>query len=259
MNELYNIVKDRFDYDEKTGWLTWKNCKNGKRAGGLDKTYGYRHIKINKKVYKEHRIIWLWKYGYLPENQIDHINRIKDCNEISNLREVSRSCNNKNIGLRCNNKTRITGVFELKDGKYKVYIKDKNYKSIDLGYFNILLDAAKARYLGEVKYSYENCNSTSTALKYIKDNDPGWLNGEMKIERNKQLKAKKQSNVKGISFNKLNNKWRTYIFINKKEIHLGYFIDLIDAVKIRYKAEILYNKTKNSQAYSYLTERNLIN
>ena len=256
--DLYEIIRDRFNYNDETGWLTWKNCyfksMDGKRAGSLRKD-GYREISINNKTYKEHRIIWLWFYGYLPENQIDHRNRRKDCNWISNLREATPSCNNKNKGIQCNNKTGIIGVSETKDGRFRVYIKDNNYKSIDLGTFNTLLDGAKARYLGEVEYNYENCNSTSTAYQYIKDNDPEWLNSEMKVNKSNPNKT---SGIKGICFDKINDKWMVYIQINKKRKHLGRFIELDNAVKVRYEAEILYNQTKDSQSYSYLIERKLL-
>ena len=175
---LYEVVRDRFDYDEKTGWLTWKNGYrknwNGTRAGGLNDR-GYRKIKIDGKSYYEHRIIWLWFYGYLPENEIDHRNRIKDCNWISNLREARRSCNMRNAGLSKNNTTGIVGVSELKNGKFLVRITNNKGKRICLGTFDIFLEAVKVRYLSEIKYNYENCNSTSTALKFIKGNDPEWL------------------------------------------------------------------------------------
>ena len=261
MNELYNIVREKYIYDEKTGWLIWKNCryksKIGKRAGCLDKISGYRKIIINKKTYREHRIIWLWCKGFDTENQIDHINRVKDDNKISNLREATPSCNIKNIGLKSNNKTGIVGVWETKDGKYRSFIQDNKHQTIWLGTFNTLLDGTKARYLGEIEYNYETCNLISTALKYIKDNDPEWLNGDIQVEKNKHNKS---SNVKGVCFDKSRNKWISYISVNKERKWLGRFdeFELIDAVMARYKGEVKYNQTKDSQAYEYLIDKGLI-
>ena len=259
MKVSYEIVRDRFNYNEETGWLTWKNnyfkSKNGTRAGSLSKSTGYRVIKINNKLYQEHRIIWLWCKGFDTENQIDHINRIRNDNRISNIREATPSCNMKNIGLKSNNKTGITGVFETKDGKFLTRIQDSEENRIYLGIFDTLLEAVKARYLSEVEYNYENCNLTSTALKFIKDNDPEWLNSEMKVER---IKSNKTSNIKGISFNKRDNIWMPYININKKRKYLGSFIELDEAVIVKYKAEVKYKQTKNSKTYDYLIERNLI-
>ena len=258
MNDLYNIVRNKFDYDEKTGLLIWKNSyfksMNGTRAGSLKKSDGYRRISINGKDYREHRIIWLWKYGYLPENDIDHINRIRNDNRISNIREITPSCNAKNAKISSRNKTGITGVPEW-NGKYKPFIINNKGKEIYLGTFNTLLNGSKTRYLAEVKYNYENCNSTSTAYQYVKDNDPEWLKDKTQIEKNKQNKS---SGIKGISFHKTSNKWVSEIQINKKRIILGRFNELDDAVMIRYKAEVKYNQTENSQSYTYLKERNLI-
>ena len=45
---------------------------------------------------------------------------------------------------------------------------------------------------------------------------------------------------KGYCWNKLRNKWQAQIKINKKCIHLGYFIDKKDAIKARKEAEKKY-------------------
>lgn len=47
-------------------------------------------------------------------------------------------------------------------------------------------------------------------------------------------------NVKGVSWNKAMSKWRARIVINKKEIHLGYFDDIEDAIRVRKEAEEKY-------------------
>ena len=262
-DELYNIVRDRYNYNSETGWLTWKNCKyqkkNGMRAGSLIKSTGYRTLNINNKTYKEHRIIWLWYNGYLPETgiEIDHWNRIKDDNKISNLREKTHSCNQKNKGIGCDNKTGIVGVPEPRNGKYEPNIRNNKGKRIYLNCFDTLIEAVKARYKAEVKYNYENCNSTSTTYQYIKDNDPEWLKGEMEVNKSN---SNKSSGIKGICFHKQSNKWEVYIYIDKKRINFGLFdkSELDDAVTARYEAEVKYNRTKNSQAYDYLIERDLI-
>lgn len=44
----------------------------------------------------------------------------------------------------------------------------------------------------------------------------------------------------GIRWSKEKNKWRTRIHNRNKEIHLGYYNDLDEAIEIRRKAEILY-------------------
>ena len=48
--------------------------------------------------------------GYLPENDVDHINRIRDDNRWCNLRHVSRVCNIRNRDKFKNNTSGVTGV-----------------------------------------------------------------------------------------------------------------------------------------------------
>lgn len=74
-----------------------KHIIAGQLAGCLHKAKGYRFITIDKKCYREHRIIWIMFYDNIPSKmQIDHINRIKNDNRIENLRIVNQSCNNLN-------------------------------------------------------------------------------------------------------------------------------------------------------------------
>jgi hypothetical protein len=58
---------------------------------------GYRQIKIDKHLYRAHRLAWLWMTGAWPiQEQVDHINGIRDDNRWANLRNVSRAANNQN-------------------------------------------------------------------------------------------------------------------------------------------------------------------
>lgn len=59
--------------------------------------------------------------------------------------------------------------------------------------------------------------------------------------RNVGLKKSSKSKIRGIYQDKY-GKWIAYININKKKIHLGYFINLNDAIKARIDAENKYFK-----------------
>ena len=127
-------VRNIFDYNPDSGKLIWKNHRSSKCRKGQSPNYiapsGYISVQVNKKLYKAHRLIWLWWYGYLPENDIDHIDGDRTNNTLSNLREVSRSCNlfNRRDTKRISN-TGITGVYqEYKTGRYhaKIFILGKS-------------------------------------------------------------------------------------------------------------------------------------
>ena len=155
---LLEEIKTLLNYDPLTGVFTWKvprtnNIKIGDIAGCLTKN-GYRVISINDKPYKAHRLAWLYVYGKLPKNQIDHINHNKDDNRIVNLREVDSVENGRNRSIANNNKSGVTGVHWDNIAKqWKVQIKVKG-EQIHLGYFHDFTEAVKARKEAEHKYNF---------------------------------------------------------------------------------------------------------
>jgi hypothetical protein len=115
------FLKETFDYDAEIGRLRWKTSSRGRKAGDLagtlqafkNGTTGYRQISIGKGpvnvVTLEHRLVFLWYYGYLPQ-QIDHINRDKTDNRIENLRPANNSTNQMNTSVRSFTKSGLKGV-----------------------------------------------------------------------------------------------------------------------------------------------------
>ena len=63
--------------------------------------------------------------------------------------------------------------------------------------------------------------------------------------QNRKQNENCKSGCSGVYFNKRENKWRAHIKSNKKNIHLGYYIDLNDAVNARKQAEIKYGFHEN--------------
>lgn len=170
-------LKELLHYEYETGVFSWiatkKNAKAGKAAGTIMKD-GYVRIKVDGTGYLAHRLVWLYVEGYFPENKLDHINRDRKDNRRENLREASHQCNMRNRGLFKNNKTGITGVV-FRGNKYTALIRLSG-KANNLGKYNNVLDAAKARWKAEFKYGYPNCNTTSSAYEYIKKHDPDFFN-----------------------------------------------------------------------------------
>jgi hypothetical protein len=89
-------------YDKEQGTLHWlpqqgKRCNNTKTRAGSFATRGYRIIRIDGRLYQEHRIIWVMHNGLISSNlDIDHIDRNPSNNKLENLRLATRSLNNIN-------------------------------------------------------------------------------------------------------------------------------------------------------------------
>lgn len=83
---------------------------------------------------------------------VDHINRNKKDNRMSNLRIADKSLNAFNCDVRKTNKSGYTGVHLRKDtGKWSAEIK-KNGKKYCLGCYKDINDAIKAREKAEVLF-----------------------------------------------------------------------------------------------------------
>lgn len=167
-SELHRIL----DYNPDTGIFKWKispahNVKKGTVAGSKG-TRGYHSICINKKMYLTHRLVWLYVYGYFPENYIDHIDRDKSNNRISNLREVSNQCNQRNCGNWTTNKSGVRGVYwTVKPKRWRAHVTIKG-KTYQLGTFKDFDEAVCHRLAAEQCVNWSGCDSNSPAYKYLK-------------------------------------------------------------------------------------------
>lgn len=166
-------IRELFLYNQHTGILRWRKkygtAKKGDEAGYIQKD-GYGYVGINKKKYFTHRIIWCGVYGYFPENDIDHIDRIRHHNWLSNLREVSKQCNSRNTGNFKNNTSGVKGVHLVKEtNKWKAVITLNNKKKY-LGIYDQFHDAVIARYKAEEELNWNSCDQESPACKYLREN-----------------------------------------------------------------------------------------
>lgn len=127
-------LKEIFYYDPASG--AFQRLKGKKKVGTYDRD-GYVKIRVDGKCYRLHRIAWLYIYGELPKNEIDHIDGNRANNSINNLRDVDRSTNQQNQRkARKDNISGLIGVTYCKDiDKYKSRIKIKGATK-HLGLFN---------------------------------------------------------------------------------------------------------------------------
>lgn len=146
-----------FIYENKSGRLINSVTRpNGAKKGFFSSTIcssGYMLVSINSKRYREHRIIWEMFNGEIPIlMEIDHINRIRHDNRISNLRLATRHEQNLNLSKR--ESTDVTGVcFSKKDKRWQANIGFMG-KRIHLGQFLNKTDAIQVRKEAEKNYGF---------------------------------------------------------------------------------------------------------
>jgi hypothetical protein len=150
-------VKRLFSYNPWTGVLTRRvsaGCAKAGSVAGCRYSNGYLNVGIQGKIYKAHRLAWLYVYGSFPKHHTDHIDGVRDNNRIHNLRSVTHRENQKNQKVPCTNTSGVMGVnWDKPLGKWKAQIMAEGKKK-NLGYFNIKEDAMTARKSAELEFGY---------------------------------------------------------------------------------------------------------
>jgi hypothetical protein len=119
-------LRELFYYDPTKGHFTRlvttsSNAIKGMRAGSLNPD-GYRRIKIDRALYREHRLAWLYQTGEWPPCAIDHKDQNPSNNRWANLRLCpTHSLQMANRGAW--NKLGLKGVYQASTGKYKAKIR----------------------------------------------------------------------------------------------------------------------------------------
>ena len=139
MEEIYKKIDD-YDNYEISNLGNVKNTDTGRILKPGKNTNGYYFVGLSKngirKYFKIHKLIAL-HFIPNPENFpcIDHIDRDRTNNSISNLRWISNSNNLRNRPKMQNTSSKYMGVyFNKAKGKYKAYINIDN-KLKHIGYY----------------------------------------------------------------------------------------------------------------------------
>lgn len=146
-------VKELFTY--RDGDLIWNvnrgfNKTKNKKAGNVNNK-GYLQVSIYGKLYKAHRLIYIYHYGEIRDNYvIDHINREKTDNRIENLRMITEYENRLNSGA-------VGFSMHKETGKYEARIRI-NKKNIYLGVFENKESASIAYINAKKEFHKINCN-----------------------------------------------------------------------------------------------------
>lgn len=141
----------KLDYNPETGIFIRKSrrgvhLKNPRVAGCLTAS-GYVRIGVNNIVMFAHRVAWFYHYGEWPNHYIDHINRNKSDNRISNLRLVDCAMNMHNIGVRKVNTSGYVGVYFMRGAKLKQWSAYAKIRGVNhyIGSFMTAKEAGDAR------------------------------------------------------------------------------------------------------------------
>ena len=106
--------------------------KIGDVAGYVDPR-GYVKISVDGRLYKAHRLAWLYMVGQWPNGEVDHRDANFCNNRWSNLREATRTQNIANGRIHRDNVSGFKGVVwheQSKKWRARIYVEGK---SVSLG------------------------------------------------------------------------------------------------------------------------------
>lgn len=147
-------LKQLLAYDPGSGVFVWRVSRGsvsaGRRAGTITDR-GYVAIIADGRLYKAHRLAWLYTFGHFPSKQLDHVNGERDDNRLCNLREATNAENQQNLSADGCNSCGLRGVAKTKNGRFAATIRVSG-KNRYLGTFDSAEDAHQAYLEGKARF-----------------------------------------------------------------------------------------------------------
>ena len=211
-------ARELLAYDPDTGAVRWRIRVGGRAVAGaivgnVCKTSGYRNIRIDKKPYRLHRVIWLMQKGEWPF-QIDHRNRDRSDNHWDNLRETCDALNLQNVEkARKDSTTGLKGVHAdaRRPGRFNAIIK-RDGQHYWLGTFDTA-EEAHVSYLNAKAQLHPAWEPSETVLDGVA------LTGNHLLNSRGGRRVRSDSSTGVLGVIPCNGRWRAVF----KKRHLGVF------------------------------------
>lgn len=204
---------------------------------------GYIYITENQKKIALHRFMYKTFHNIelTPDQQINHINRIRHDNRIQNLELVNNQQNTQWTVARTGEYKGAS--FNKEKNKWKSELKLDN-KNHFLGYHDTEIEAGKA-YNQYALYLNE-----TTDNNYMLNEIEGYITVAKNIpeDTKTQLMKEKSSKYNGVSYDANRNYYVVSIKMNGKTYHLGNHKDDIECARI-YNQQALYFNNHNNTKY----------
>lgn len=155
----------------------------------------------------------------------------------------------RNITIKRNKKGSIAGYIDKHNGYRRIKIDGVPYGSNRLAFFYMegYFPEHHVDHINRIRHDDRWCNLRHVTV-------------QCNI-RNCGLSINNNSNVKGVYWNKLEDKWKAFVYIDSKYKHLGYHKEFSEAVLTRLAAEQCldwHGCDSSSSAYNYAIENKLI-
>ena len=224
------VIEQADDYIEKNGthraqWLCKCSCESNKTIIVLGDRLKRKSTRSCGCLAKEHFI------KVLNENR----QKLIDTKHKTNNYDL-----NGEYGVGWTTNTNKEFYFDLED-----YDKIKDYcwnEKIDKHGYSVLIahipfqnkTIKMFHLLGFKGYDHHNRNPLDNRKENL------WSASVTDNVRNSSINKNNKSGFIGVSWHKQSNKWRAYITIDYKQISLGQFSDIKEAIKARLNAEVKY-------------------